>query len=144
MNYLVVDPARIPWGHLNEVDMGVGGYRLLPSDTKARSCDDVNAGDRVEIDGRNIYRQGRVLEKGENLKDPKYDGSYFPCMIIADVQVDAGDSGGVVLVDGIPAGVTSRSFGGSLGFTPLAEGLAQLGLELCTSPDCGLEPPATE
>ena len=41
---------------------------------------------------------------------------------------------------GIPAGVTSRSFGGWLGFTPLAEGLAQLGLELCTTPDCGLVP----
>ena len=33
------------------------------------------------------------------------------------------------------------SFGGSLGFTPLAEGLAQLGLKLCTEPDCGLVPP---
>jgi hypothetical protein len=63
-------------------------------------------------------------------------------MIISDVQVDAGDSGGVVLVNGIPAGVTSRSFGGNLGFTPLAEGLEQLGLELCTVPDCGLRTPA--
>jgi hypothetical protein len=142
INYLVVDPARIPWGHLNEVDMGVGGYRVLPPDTKALSCADVQVRDRVEIDGRNIYRAGTVLEKGDNLKDPIYDGSYFPCMIISDVQVDAGDSGGVVLVNGIPAGVTSRSFGGNLGFTPLAEGLEQLGLELCTVPDCGLRTPA--
>jgi hypothetical protein len=37
--------------------------------------------------------------------------------------------------------VTSRSFGGYLGFTPLAEGLEQLGLELCTTPDCDLVPP---
>jgi len=28
-----------------------------------------------------------------------------------------------------------------LGFTPLAEGLTQLALELCTTPDCGLPPP---
>ena len=66
---------------------------------------------------------------------------YFPCMIAADVPVGSGDSGGAVMVRGLPAGVSSRSFGGRLGFTPLAEGLLQLGLELCTTPDCGLEPP---
>lgn len=49
---------------------------------------------------------------------------------------------GVVLVNGIPAGVTSRTFGGNLGFTPPAEGLAQLGLGLCTTPDCELKPSA--
>src|SRR5690348_9642165 len=27
INYLVVAPNRIPWGHLNLVDMGSGGYR---------------------------------------------------------------------------------------------------------------------
>jgi hypothetical protein len=142
INYLVVAPARIPWGHLNEVDMGVGGYRVLAPGIRALSCAEVKVGDRVEIDGRNTYREGKVIEKGDNLKDPAYDGSYFPCMIVADVQVDSGDSGSVVLVNGIPGGVTSRSFGGNLGFTPLAEGLAQLGLDLCTTPDCGLERPA--
>jgi hypothetical protein len=60
-------------------------------------------------------------------------------MIASRIPVSPGDSGGVVMVRGIPAGVISRSFGGSLGFTPLAEGLEQLGLELCTDPDCGLE-----
>jgi hypothetical protein len=65
----------------------------------------------------------------------------FPCMIAAQVPVGVGDSGGAVLVRGLPAGVASRSFGGNLGFTPLAEGLAQLGLELCTTPDCDLAPP---
>jgi hypothetical protein len=64
-------------------------------------------------------------------------------MIKSTLQVDGGDSGGVVLVRGIPAGVTSRSFGGDLGFTPLAEGLAALGLDLCTAPDCSLVPPPT-
>ena len=62
-------------------------------------------------------------------------------MVAAQIQGAPGDSGGVVLVRGIPAGVTSRSFGGLLGFTPLAEGLAQLGLELCTERDCGLRRP---
>jgi hypothetical protein len=142
INYLVVAPARIPWGHLNVVDMGLGGYRVLAPDTRALSCADVEIGDRVEIDGRNIYREGKVFDKGENLQDPTYDGSYFPCMITSDVQVASGDSGSVVLVNGIPAGVTSRQFGGNLGFTPLAEGLTQLGLELCTAPDCGLDPAA--
>lgn len=141
MNYLVVAQDRVPWGRLNVVDLGTAGYRVIPPDTKPLGCADIAIGDPVEIDGRNIYRKGTVLEKGEYLHAD--DGDYFPCMIAADVTVEAGDSGGAVLARGIPAGVSSRSFGGKLGFTPLAEGLAQLGLELCTAPDCGLVPPAT-
>jgi hypothetical protein len=136
MNYLVVAEDGIPWGHLNVVDLGTAGYRSIPSDTRPLSCADVAIDDLVEIDGRNTYRSGPVAEKGDYLHSE--DGSYFPCMIAAHIQVGVGDSGGAVLVRGIPAGVTSRSFGGWLGFTPLAEGLTQLGLELCTTPDCGL------
>ena len=139
INFLVVAPERIPWGHLNVIDLGVGGYRVLPADTKALGCADIAVGDEVEIDGRNAYRRGAVLEKGPYLHDE--DGDYFPCMIAASIEVAPGDSGGVVLVNGIPAGVNSRSFDGNLGFTPLSEGLAQLGLELCTTPDCGLTRP---
>jgi len=139
MNYLVVAKDRVPWGHLNTVDMGTGGYRIIPSGTSPLGCPDVAIGDPVEIDGRNINRTGRVLEKGEYLHPD--DGDYFPCMIAADIAVESGDSGGAVLVRGIPAGVSSRSFGGMLGFTPLAEGMAQLGLDLCTTPNCGLPPP---
>jgi hypothetical protein len=140
MNYLVVAPDRIPWGHLNVIDMGTAGYRVIAPGTKALACADIAIGDPVEIDGRNVYRNGPVAEKGERLPQPQ-DGSYFPCMVAARVHVGGGDSGGIVLVRGIPAGVTSRTFGGWLGFTPLAEGLAQLGLEMCTTPDCGLAPP---
>ncbi len=139
INYLIVAPDRIPWGHLDVVDMGVGGYRVIAADTKPLGCADIAIGDTVEIDGRNTYRSGLVAEKGQNLNEG--DGDYFPCMIAARIQVGVGDSGGVVLVRGIPAGVASRSFGGWLGFTPLAEGMKQLGLELCTTPDCGLTPP---
>ena len=142
INYLVVAPERIPWGRLNVVDMGTAGYRVIPPGTRPLGCADIAIGDRVEIDGRNVYRSGTVTEKGENLHPAAEDGDYFPCMIGADVPVTVGDSGGAVLVRGIPAGVTSRSFGGWLGFTPLAEGLAQLGLELCTTPDCDLAPAA--
>jgi hypothetical protein len=142
MNYLVVAPERIPWGHLNEVDLGTGGYRVIPPGTQPLACADVAIGDKVEIDGRNIYRSGTVTGMGQNLQPADQDGAYFPCMIVADVKVDSGDSGGAVLVRGIPAGVTSRSFGGQLGFTPLAEGLEQMGLELCTTPDCDLAAPA--
>jgi hypothetical protein len=141
INYLVVAPDRIPWGHLNVIDLGTAGYRVLAPDARALACPEINVGDGVEIDGRGVYRAGSVLEKGDNLKDPAQDASYFPCMVAADIRVESGDSGAVVLVRGIPAGVTSRSFGGYLGFTPLAEGLAQLGLELCTTPDCGLTGP---
>ena len=142
LNYLVVAVDRIPWGHLNVVDLGTAGYRIIAPGTRPLACADIEIGDLVEIDGRNVYRSGPVAEKGDNLHPE--DGSYFPCMIAAHIQAGVGDSGGAVLVRGIPAGVTSRSFGGWLGFTPLAEGLAQLGLELCTTPDCGLVPPVTD
>ena len=45
-----------------------------------------------------------------NISTPE-DGDYFPCMVAAQMPVAPGDSGGAVLVRGIPAGVTSRSFG---------------------------------
>ncbi len=142
LTYLVVARDRIPWGHLNVVDLGTAGYRIIAPDTRPLACADIAVGDRVEIDGRNIYRSGAVTEKGDYLHEG--DGDYFPCMIAADVHVAAGDSGGAVLVRGIPAGVSSRSFAGLLGFTPLAEGMADLGLDLCTAPDCGLVPPVVE
>jgi hypothetical protein len=139
MNYMVVAEDRIPWGHLNVLDLGTAGYRVVPPGTRPLGCAEIGIGDGAEINGRNVYRTGTVAEKGEYLHEE--DGSYFPCIIAAHIQVLTGDSGGAVLVRGIPAGVTSRSFGGLLGFTPLAEGLADMGLELCTEPDCGLTPP---
>ena len=138
INYLAVAVDRIPWGHLNVVDLGTAGYRIIPPGTRPLACADIAIGDEVEIDGRNVYRRGAVTDKSEHLRPG--DGDYFPCMVGASIPVQGGDSGGAVLVRGIPAGVTSRSFGGSLGFTPLAEGLAQLGLDLCTTPDCDLRP----
>lgn len=142
MNYLVVAADQIPWGRLDVVDLGEGGRRTIAAGTAPLSCTDIAIGDPVEINGRDIYRAGTVAETGEYLHDPAADGDYFPCMIAAaDVSVGVGDSGGAVLVRGLPAGVTSRSFGGALGFTPLAEGLDALGLELCTTPDCGLRRP---
>jgi hypothetical protein len=143
LNYLVVAADRIPWGHLNVVDLGAAGYRVIAPGTLPLGCADVAIGDLVEIDGRNTYRRGPVTEKGKNLH-AEGDGAFFPCMIVAQIAVGSGDSGGAVLVRGIPAGVTSRSFGGTLGFTPLAEGLTQLGLELCTTPNCDLTPPPAD
>ena len=134
MNYLVVAEDRIPWGRLNHVDMGAGGYREIPAGTAALRCDDITVGERVEINGRDRFRTGMVAEKGSN--DFAGDGMYFPCMIASPIEAGTGDSGGAVLVRGQPAGVVSRSFGGKLGFTPLAEGLEQLGLDLCTTPNC--------
>ena len=61
--YLVVAKDRIPWGHLNTVDMGTGGYRIVPSGASPLGCPDVAIGDPVEIDGRNINRKGKVLDK---------------------------------------------------------------------------------
>ncbi len=143
MNYLVVAPDQVPWGRLNVIDLGEGGQRVLDPGTRPLSCSDIRIGDPVEINGRDIYRPGTVAEIGEYLHGPVDDGDYFPCIVATgDVTVGVGDLGGAVLVRGLPAGVTSRSFRGLLGFTPLAEGLAALGLELCTTPDCGLERPS--
>ncbi len=141
VNYLVVATDRIPWGHLNDVDLGTAGYRTIQAGTRPLACADIAIGDEAEINGRDVYRRGPVAEKSEKLDSG--DGSVFPCMIAARVRVEVGDSGGAVLVRGIPAGVTLRSFGGYLGFTPLAENLEALGLELCTTPDCGLVPPVS-
>jgi len=59
-------------------------------------------------------------------------------MIVTNIDGGPGDSGSAILLDGEPAGTTSRVIGGHLSFTPLAEGLANLGLILCTAADCGL------
>lgn len=134
---LALAPDRIPWGHLDLVDMGAGGYRQFAARTVPLACGDVAVGDSVEIDGRERYRTGHVVEIGRY--EHEVD-TIFPCMIVADIEVGVGDSGGAVLVNGLPAGVISRGFGAFMGFTPLAEGLANLGLTLCTAPDCDLAP----
>jgi hypothetical protein len=134
---MALAPDRIPWGHLNLVDMGAGGYRTIPAGTKPLACGDVAVGDAVEIDGREHFRTGKVIATGAYRND---SDTIFPCMVVADIPVFVGDSGGAVLVRGLPAGVVSRTLNGKLGFTPLAEGLDNLGLTLCTTPDCDLSP----
>jgi hypothetical protein len=134
---LVLSPDRIPWGHLNMVDMGAGGYRTITEGTRPLTCADVHEGDPVEVNAREHYRTGKVIAIGpyEHATD-----TIFPCMLITDIKGYFGDSGAAVMVNGLPAGSTAREISGYLAFTPLAEGLANLGLELCTSPDCGLTP----
>ena len=141
INYITVEPAKLPWGHLNEVDFGAGGYRIIAPGTKPLACEDIKVGDKVEINGNLRFRDGKVLEK--DVYDFPTD-VYFPCMVFTSIQAQIGDSGGAVLVNGQPAGITARRVGdyGYLGFTPLPLGLEELGLELCTTPDCGLTPPA--
>jgi hypothetical protein len=138
---LALAPDRIPWGHLNLVDMGAGGYRTISPGTRPLTCADIHAGDTVEVNGREHYRSGTVIAIGpyEHTTD-----TIFPCMVVTDIEAHPGDSGGSVLVNGLPAGTTSRQIGGYLGFTPLAEGLANLRLVLCSTPDCDLSPNAPE
>jgi hypothetical protein len=134
---LALAPDRIPWGHLNLVDMGAGGYRTIAPGTSPLTCADIRVGDHVEVDGREHYRSGTVIASGP------YDyttDTIFPCMVVTDIEARPGDSGGPVLGNGLPAGTTSREIGGYLSFTPLAEGLANLGLVLCSTPDCDLSP----
>jgi hypothetical protein len=140
MTYIVLAPERIPWGHLDTVRMGRAGIRSVAG-ARPLACGDIAPGDRVEATGVLGYRQGRVLDVAPYLADG--DGDHFPCMVLTDTRARVGDSGGPVFVDGRPAGIVSRSFGGRMAFTPLAEGLEALGLELCTEPDCGLPRPAS-
>jgi hypothetical protein len=140
---VAVAADRIPWGHLNEIDMGAGGYRTLAPATRALGCADIAVGDAAETNGRAHYRTGKVLAIGPyaNATD-----TIFTCMAVADMHVATGDSGGTVLVEGAPAGVVARNMGGKVGFTPLAEGLEleNLGLTLRTTPSCELSPEAVE
>ena len=122
-----------PVGHLNMVDLGAGGYRTFAPGTRALACGDIHVGDRVEVDGREHYRSGSVT----SIAPYEFEtDTMFPCMVVTDIDVVVGDSGGAVLVNDQPAGVVSRSIDDKLGFTPLAEGLDNLGLTLCTTPDC--------
>ena len=132
-------PERIPWGHLNLVDFGAGGYRTIPAGTAPLACGDIHEGDRAEVNGNEHYRQGTVVSVG------RYEfptDTIFPCMVITDIEAMYGDSGGAVLVNDRPAGITAREISGYLAFTPLAEGLDNLGLVLCTTPDCDMSPDA--
>jgi hypothetical protein len=135
---LALAPDRIPWDHLNVVDMGAGGYRTLTAGTRPLSCSDIAVGDRVEVDGREHYRTGRVISIG------RYEyatDTIFPCMVTTDIGAVTLDSGGAVLDNSRPAGIISRAIAGDLSFTPLAEGLENLGLVLCTTPDCDVSRP---
>ena len=134
---MALAPDRIPWGRLNMVDLGAGGYRTFAPGTRPLACADIRVGDRVEMDGREHYRTGTIVSIGRYEHETD---TIFPCMAVADIPVVVGDSGGAVLVNGAPAGIISRQLGGRLGFTPLAEGLENLGLTLCTTPDCDLSP----
>lgn len=130
---LYLEDEWIPWGHLDLVDMGAGGYRTIAPGTRPLACGDIHVGDRAEVNGREHYRTGMVTAVGAYAFE---EDTIFPCMVTTDISVATGDSGGAVLVDGLPAGVISRRIGDRLGFTPLAEGLENLGLELCTTPSC--------
>ena len=141
MDYMFVAADRIPWGHLNQIDLGAGGYRVITPDTHPLDCAGIKVNDIVEINGRLIYRTGHVVEKGENLSPANEDALYMPCMVAANISVATGDSGGIVFVNGIPSGVVARRFDGWLGFTPISGGLAELGLTVCDTPNCGLTPP---
>jgi hypothetical protein len=134
---LALAPDRIPWGHLNLVDMGAGGYRTIEAGTRPLACPDIAVGDPYEIDGREHYRAGTVIAIGPYEHETD---TMFPCMVFGDSIVASGDSGGAVLVRGLPAGIIARQLDGRVGFTPLAEGLDNLALTLCTTPDCDLSP----
>jgi hypothetical protein len=83
-------PDRIPWGHLNLVDLGAGGYRTITQGVHPLSCADIEKGDPVEVNGREHFRTGRVIAIGPY----EYESdTMFPCMIISDVQGQHGDSG---------------------------------------------------
>ena len=64
MDDLLVAADRIPWGHLNVVDLGTAGYRVIPPGTVPLGCADIAIGDQVEIDGREHLPQGNGGREG--------------------------------------------------------------------------------
>lgn len=102
-------PHRIPWGHLNLVDMGAGGYRTIAPGTRPLTCAEIHNGDRVEVNARDHYRSGTVIAIGPYDQSPD---TIFPCMVVTDIAGGQGDSGSPFLLNGMPAGTTSRLFGG--------------------------------
>ena len=62
--WLALAPDRIPWGHLNLVDMGAGGYRTIAQGTRPLACADIHEGDPVEVNGREHFRSGTVIAIG--------------------------------------------------------------------------------
>ena len=138
---LVLEPSQVPWGHLNLVDFTGGGYRTLAPGAAPLACGDIHVGDVVEVGGRNWYRSGKVIQLDQPYSFPT--DVIFPCLFITDIEAGIGDSGGAVLDQGRPAGITAREMDGYLGFTPLAEGRENLGRSLCTDPNCGLVPGTT-
>jgi hypothetical protein len=135
---LVLAPDHIPWGHLNLVDLGAGGYRTIAPDARPLTCADLREGASVETNGRGVHRSGTILTVVPYAFETD---TIFPCMAVTDIDAALGDSGGAVMLDGQPAGIAAREIAGRLGFTALGEGLADLGLTLCTDPDCGLSSP---
>jgi hypothetical protein len=136
---LVLAPDHIPWGHLNLVDLGAGGYRAIAPDARPLTCGDLHEGASVETNGRGVYRSGKILIVAPYESETD---TIFPCIAVTDIEAGLGDSGAAFLLDGRPAGIAARAFGNKLAFTALGEGLADLGLTLCTDPDCGIPSPA--
>jgi len=89
MAYVPLVPSMIPWGRLDLIDMGAGGYRTVAPGTEALSCAQIAIGDMVEINGRKLFRTGHVIDKApyDHADDP---GTYFPCILGADIRVGGG------------------------------------------------------
>jgi hypothetical protein len=136
MAYIALAPDRVPWGRLDLVGLGSAGMRDLGGRAPLR-CGEIAVGDRVEINGIAGYRTGTVTAIAGTEGGPG-----VACMVHTDIPVTVGDSGGPVLVNGVPGGISTSGFGGLLGFASLGEGLAALGLTLCVDPECGLHAPA--
>ena len=101
-------------GHLNLVDLGVGGYRTIAPDARPLSCEDLHEGDEVETNGRGVHRSGTIVSVAPYTHETE---TIFPCMAVTDLEAAIGDSGGAVMLDGQPAGIAARQFEGKLGFT---------------------------
>ena len=125
------------------VDLGEGGQRAIGRGTGPLVCGTSGWATRSRSTAGTTIAPARSPRRAST-SATSHDGDYFPCMVAAaysesgratrEAQSSCGGSGGVA----------SRSFDGWLGFTPLSEGLDQLGLELCTTPDCDLAPPSTD
>ena len=100
-------PGHIPWGHLNLVDLGAGGYRTIAPDARPLSCGDLHEGASVETEARRLP-QRHDPHRGALRRETD---TIFPCMAVTNMEAGVGDSGGAVLLDGQPAGIAARASG---------------------------------
>ena len=112
--------------------------------TRRRSaCDDIAIDDPIELNGRNVYRTGRSPRRASTSTPSSRTARTSRACSRHGSRSGRATPAAWCSSAGFPRASRRAASAGTSASRPLAEGLAELGLDLCTTPDCGLTPPAT-